>query len=147
METELFAKGAAYRAMDLLQEQTSYPYVCICEGRLKSTVSMNLIYRGQETSVIVASAGDNWYEHQASLDVLPSEQDYVEFIVTPSDAKKKKTVVIPLEGFPKRPDRTTRVRIQISFLDERTMDVRVKDLGFGELFPASGAEIRQEVML
>lgn len=147
METELFSRGAAFRAMDFLQEKTSYPYICICEGRLKSTVSMNLIHRGQETSVVVAAAGDNWYDRYATIDVIPSQQDYVEFIVTPQDVKKKKTVSIPLEGFPKRPDRTTRVQIQISFLDERTMDVKLKDQGFGELFPSSGIQIRQEVML
>ena len=108
---------------------------------------MNLIQRGQETSMIVAAAGDNWYDQSATIDVIPSQQDCVEFIVTPQDVKKKKTVSIPLEGFPKRPDRTTRVQIQISFLDERTMDVKLKDQGFGELFPSSGVQIRQEVML
>lgn len=147
METGLFAKGAAYRAADFTQERTSYPYTCICEGRLRSTVSMNLVHRGQETNVVVASAGDNWYERKAVIDVIPDGQESVDFIVTPLDVKKKKTVSIPLEGFPKRPERTTRVRVQISFLDERTMDVKVKDQGFGELFPASGVQVRQEVML
>lgn len=147
VETELFAKGAVYRALDSLQEKTSCPYICICEGRLKSTISMNVLYRGQETSVIVAAAGDNWYDRCATIDVIPDQQDSVEFIVTPLDVKKKKTVSIPLEGFPKRPDRTTRVRIQISFLDEHTMDVKLKDQGFGELFPSSGVQLRQEVML
>lgn len=147
METGLFAKGAAYRAADYLQEKTSYPFTCICEGRLKSTISMNLVHRGQETSVVVASAGDNWYDRSAVIDVIPVQQESVDFIVTPLDVKKKKTISIPLEGFPKRPDRTTRVRIQISFLDERTMDVKLKDQGFGELFPSSGVQLRQEVML
>lgn len=147
METGLFARGAAYRAMDFLQEKTSYPYTCICEGRLKSTVSMNLMHRGQETSVVVASAGDNWYDRFATIDVIPDRQESVEFIVTPLDVKKKKTVSIPLEGFPKRPERTTRVQVQISFLDERTMDVKLKDQGFGELFPSSGVQVRQEVMI
>ena len=147
METALFARGAAYRAMDFLHEKTSYPYTCICEGRLKSTISMNVLHKGQETPVVVAAAGDNWYERVATIDVIPDQQNTVDFIVTPLDAKQKKNVSIPLEGFPKRPERTTRVQIQISFLNERTMDVKLKDQGFGELFPSSGVEIRQEVMV
>ena len=147
MENAIFAKGAAYRAMDFLQEKTSYPYICICEGRLKSTISMNVIHKGQETSVVLASAGDNWYDAAATVDVIPEQQDTIDFTVTSMDSKQKKTVSVPLEGFPKRPDRTTKVRIQVSFLDERTMDIKIKDQGFGELFPSSGVQIRQEVMV
>ena len=147
METAIFAKGAAYRAMDFLQEKTSYPYICICEGRLKSTISMNVIHKGQETSVVLASAGDNWYDAAATIDVIPEQQETIDFMVTSVDSKQKKTVSVPLEGFPKRPDRTTKVRIQVSFLDERTMDIKIKDQGFGELFPSSGVQIRQEVMV
>ncbi len=147
MEPFVFAKGAAYCAQDGLQPKTSYPFTMICEGRLKSTVSMNVLHKGQETSVVVAAAGENWYEKAAVIDVIPDRQDTVDFVVTPLDLKKQKLVSIPLEGFPKRPDRTTKVRIEVSFLDERTMDVRLKDRGFGELFPASEVQIRQEVML
>lgn len=147
MEPAVFSKGAAYRAMDLLHERTSYPYTIVCDGRLKSTVSMNVIHRGQETSVVLAAAGDVWYDRISTMDVIPDGQSSVEFVVTPMDVKKKKTVSIPLEGFPKRPERTTRVRIQVSFLDEQTMDVKLKDQGFGELFPSTGTQIRQEVML
>ena len=57
------------------------------------------------------------------------------------------THLIPLDGFPKRPNKTTRVGLSVEFLDERTMVVNIKDKGFGELFPASEASVRQEVML
>lgn len=147
MESSIFSKGAAYRAMDGLQPKTSYPFTMICEGRLKSTVSMNVLHRGQETSVVVAAAGEIWYDKAAAIDVIPDHQNTVDFVVTPLDIKQRKLVSIPLEGFPRRPERTTKVRIEVSFLDERTMDVRLKDQGFGELFPASGVQIRQEVML
>lgn len=147
METGVFARGAAYRAQDLLQEKTAFPYTCICEGRLKTNVSMNVFHRGQETSVVMASAGDNWYEQTSVIDVIPERQDCIELVVTSPDSKNKKTVSIPLEGFPERPERTTRVAVQISFLDEHTMAVKLTDKGFGELFPSSGIEIRQEVML
>ena len=52
-----------------------------------------------------------------------------------------------LENFPKRPEKTTRVRVEISFLDEKTMRIVLTDLGFGELFPATGVKVVQEVML
>lgn len=147
MEPHIFAKGAAYKAADYMHETTSYPYTCICEGRLKTTVSLNVMHKGQETSVVIASAGDNWYEMSRGLDVITDHQNTVDFVLSAPDGKSRKLISIPLEGFPKRPERTSRVRIQISFLDEKTMDVSLKDMGFGELFPATNASIRQEVML
>ena len=147
VEQGLFAKGAACRAAEDPEGKAALPFTCICDGRLKTTVSMNVLHRGQETNVTVAAAGDCWYDRVSVIDVIPDRQKTVDFIVTSVDSKKKRMISIPLEGFPKRPDRTTRVQIRILFLDERTMEVTLQDRGFGELFPASGVQIRQEVML
>ena len=56
-------------------------------------------------------------------------------------------VKIPLDGFPKRPPKTTRISITVGFLDEKTMVIKIADKGFGELFPKTGTVIRQEVMV
>ena len=52
-----------------------------------------------------------------------------------------------LDGFPQRDDKTVRVQTQVGFLDEKTMAVVVKDMGFGEFFPSTGAVLKQEVMI
>ena len=145
MEPELFARGAAFKGMDYVSESTAF--TCICEGRLHSTVSVKVIHKERETQLLVASAGDNWYEAKSSVDLIVDNQDYVEFMVTPMDPKQKRLVKVPLEGFPKRPGRTTRLGISVGFLDEKTMAVVMKDKGFGELFPSTNAVVRQEVML
>jgi len=147
MEPELFARGAAFKGMDYLQEKTSYPFTCICEGRLHSTISMKVLHKERESQLVVAAAGDSWYEAKSSVDLIVDHQDYVEFMVTPMDPKQKRLVKIPLEGFPRRMEKTLRIGISFGFLDEKTMAVVLKDKGFGELFPATEAVIRQEVML
>ena len=55
---------------------------------------------------------------------------------------KMTTPLVEMDG-----DEMTRVSVQIGFLDERTMVVVVKDKGFGEFYPSTGASIRQEVTL
>lgn len=147
VEQGLFARGAACRAAEDTQGESSAPFTCICDGRLKNTVSMGVLHRGQENMVTVAAAGDCWYDRVSVIDVIPDRQNTIDFVVTSVDTKKKRMISIPLEGFPRRPDKTTRVQIRVLFLDERTMEVTLKDRGFGELFPATGAQIRQEVML
>lgn len=136
------------KAEDYRRERSSYPFVCLCEGKLRSTVSMEVIRRDTKVSMALASAGESWYEARSVMEVILDDQDYIELTVTPQqDPKQKRTVKIPLEGFPKRPNKTTRVRIAVGFLDEKTMVVKLVDRGFGELFPKTGLEIRQEVMV
>ena len=134
-------------AADHLRPQTSYPYAMICEGHLKASVTMQVLHKGQDTAVTLAAAGDSWRESGGMLEVIPEKQNAVELEITPFDSKKKRTVTLMLENFPKRPEKTTRVRVEVSFLDEKTMRIVLTDLGFGELFPATGAKVVQEVML
>lgn len=148
VEPTLFARGAALKAEDYLHEKTSYPFVCVCEGKLKSTVTMEVMKRDTKVQMALASAGESWYEARGVLEVILDNQEELELTITPhQDPKQKRVVKIPLEGFPKRPNKTTRVRIAAGFLDEKTMVIKVKDLGFGELYPKTDAQIRQEVMV
>lgn len=146
-ESYLYVKGAAYRAADYLNETTAFPYVMACEGRLEATVSMEVIHREKPTPLVIAAAGDNWYEARSTMECILDNQKELVFSVQRLDSRKKNEVRISLEEFPSRPNRTTRVQIRVVFLDEHTMVVMVKDKGFGELFPASNAVIRKEIPL
>ena len=146
-ETALFSQGAAYRASDYMQEKTSYPFVCICEGRLRSTVSMQVLYKDRISQLVVASAGENWYESKTSMEFLLDDSRSLEFVITPMDPKHKRTETIELEGFPKRQPWTTRVQVYVGFLNESTMAIAVRDRGFGEIFEATDALVRREVSL
>ena len=147
MEEYLFARGAAYKGADYTHDATSYPYIFVCEGRLRAEVALRVMRRGRESSLVVASYGDNWYESKSSLDLIVDGQSEIEFTITPLDSKKRKLVRVPLSGFPDRPPRTTRVGLKVGFTNEETMMMVNEDKGFGELYPASGAVVRQEVSL
>jgi hypothetical protein len=47
---------------------------------------------------------------------------------------------INLEGLPKRPKGTTRIAAQISFASDSEASAEFRDIGFGEIEPASGYE-------
>ena len=51
---------------------------------------------------------------------------------------------VSLDEFPKRPNKTTKVEVILSFTGERTMTVRIIDKGFGELFPSSGRMVKKD---
>ena len=58
VETALFAKGAAMKAEEYLNESDSPSFVCLCEGKLWSTVSMEVMKRDAKSELVLASAGD-----------------------------------------------------------------------------------------
>lgn len=146
-EFGLFSKGAAYRAADYLREKTDYPFICVCEGRLQYTVSMRVVNRGRDTNLVLAAAGDNWYEARSTVELIADGEDSLEFSISSLDQRKRRTVSLELTDFPKRENKTNRIQVTIGFSDENTMIVMVKDRGFGELFPATKAMVRQEVIL
>lgn len=146
-ETEVFARGALNRAVDACEVQSSYNFTCICEGRLKSTISLKIQEREKEGQLVLAAAGDSWYEAKTTAEFIVAGEPEVEFLIQPMEPRKKKIVKIPLDGFPRRPDRTTRIEMSLGFTGEDTMIVMIRDLGFGELFPATNRMIKQEVSL
>lgn len=147
VEPAIFSKGAAYKAADSTREKTSYPYLFICDGRLDTTVSVKVMRRDQENQLILAAAGDSWYESKSTVDFILDHQNYIEFMISPMDPKKRKVIKLTLDDFPERSDKTVKIQVDVGFLDENTMVIAARDKGFGELFPATDAVIRQEVML
>ena len=146
-EPGLFAKGAAYMACDTLQETSSYPYVCLCEGRLSSTISMQVNHEGRERQLVLASAGSDWYEARASASFILDNTNQLEFMVTPVGKGRQTRLVISLAEFPARTNKTTRVEVIAAFLSENRVSIRVIDRGFGEFFPESGQMIREDFQI
>ena len=146
VENVLFSKEQLLKQVTIWH-RTEFPYVFVCEGRLKAEVALKVMRAGKEILLAVASYGDNWYESKSSLELILDDQKEIEFIISHLDSRKKRIVSVPLSGFPERPRRTTRIQMNIGFTDENTMAVVIRDKGFGELFPASDTVIRQEVIL
>lgn len=144
---QLFAHGAAYVAYDYLQEKTAYPFICTCEGRIASTVSLYAVYDGRKEQVVLASAGSNWYEAKARVEFILDDIRTLEMTVTPVGSQRVENVSISLDELPIRPNKTTRVEVILSFSSEKCMTVRVIDRGFGDLFPASGKVIRRDFII
>lgn len=147
-EMDVFSRGALIRARNYSEPvQPDSSFTCICEGRLKTTVSLKVQGREKEEELVLAAAGDNWYETKMTAEFIVAGTPEIEISLMPLEPRKKKIVKIPLEGFPKRPDRTTRIELAIGFAGEDKMIVMIKDLGFGELYRATDRMIKQEVSL
>ena len=59
-------------------------------------------------------------------------------LVTPLDGKDPAKLIIELDGLPERPPKASRIRLKITFSSETALTARATDMGFGEIYPASG---------
>lgn len=143
----LFADGAALVAAESCGAGEEFPYLCICEGRLASTISLYALHEGKNEQIILASAGSNWYEARSTAEFILDDVHTLEILVTSFATQRVETISISLDELPARPNKTTRVQLIVSFASESLVTVRVVDKGFGELFPSSGLVIRKDFLI
>ncbi len=146
-EIGLFAIGAAEYA-GMLSEGRAVPYQIFSDTSIAAEISMQFSFGERSSKLVLVPAGQAWYDAGAYVEVVPRGQDYIDIEIEPVDKfSVKKEARVPLDSFPRRPDRCTRASVELSFSDADTMDITVKDLGFGELFPSEDAVITEQIRL
>ncbi len=143
----LFADGAALAALDGCRKGENFPFLLMCEGRLTSSISLYAIRDGKNQQLLLASAGSNWYEARSGAEFILDDVHALELLVTSFSNQRVETISLSLDELPARPNKTTRIRLDLFFLSENQVRVQVEDRGFGELFPASGLVIRKDFLI
>lgn len=146
-EQNLFARGSALIGLDNMRERTAYPYTVICEGRIQASIMMEVMHGGTKKSLVLAQQGSSWYDIRTSVDLILDNTNSINLKIVQSGGKLVRLVGVPLDNFPQRPPRTTRVQIILNFDSENEAVVRVIDMGFGEMFPATRAVKKSKIMI
>ena len=128
----LFAKGAAYEAADLLREKTAYPYMILCEGRIGVVITMDLYQNGATKTLRLSESGGSWYESKEEFDVIPDNETSLKLKVRKAGERSPQLVEVPLTEFSGFENRKTRIGVTLQFTSENTFRVVLKDKGFGE---------------
>ena len=145
LDTNIFAKGAAFKGVDLASENSIYNLTAICEGRLRSDVYINVDNNGKDGKIYLAKAGDFWDEPDTELLMIPDEKEVIDISVAGIDGKVKKNIPIVLDFLPKRPIKTRRFYFRTKFLDDKIMNVEIEDAGFGDMYQPTDVKRNIEV--
>ena len=145
LDTNIFAKGAAFKGVDLASENSIYKLTALCEGRLRSDVFINVENNGKDGKIYLAKAGDFWGEPDTELLMIPDEKEVIDISVVGVDGKVKKNIPIVLDFLPKRPIKTRRFYFRTKFRDDKIMDVEIEDAGFGDMYPPTDVKRNIEV--
>mgnify|MGYP002512815970 CR=1 FL=1 len=134
----LFSKGACYGLLEKLEPgETGSRYVFLGKDKLKSNIGMNVLRQGKESYYALLDAGENWYEARRECEFLLAKECGLDFVITPLTGKNIESRQVTLTGSGKNGAPFVRYRLSMSMSAPETVQIKVEDLGFGELFPST----------
>lgn len=134
----LFAKGACAAGKEKLEDKELKNYRYLSESLVLADVGMEMRVMGSPAYYTLIEAGNNWYDCKVSCEFLLDDTEEIVFVISTFDRPQKHKVGMMLPGLPPRPNKTTRLYLELQYLSPKECRVYVRDLGFGEMFPSSG---------
>lgn len=132
----LYSKGACFAGV-VKQEKREWPFVYIGDNELKLNLCLKVIDENELQFYTLISAGESWFETKGECEVILDGSPEIEFWIQRPESRKAHIQVLELKDLPSRAARTTRLRIEALPLSDREIKVIIKDLGFGEIVPAT----------
>lgn len=141
---QIHARGACMAAGDAGKKRG---YLFLNEQTLLYNVGLRSSRAGKESVYTVISAGLNWYEAKASCEMILLGEPVLEFMFQPMLGGEPIRTGLKLNDLPERPEGTTRLLLEVHFSGPRQCEMKVTDLGFGELYPSSDLYWRETFWL
>lgn len=133
----LFTKGACYAAKELAGMGDMEDFLFLDEEMIYSTVSIRVYHDARMQEMVLAKAGTPWKEIDASVDIIPDQEEEIQMTVHNVLRHETKVHLLSLQGFSQRPNKMTRFTVRVRFSNVSHCIVTLKDNGFGEFCPSS----------
>ncbi len=142
----LYAKGACLAGL-LRAERPGKDYNIVCAGRTKNTISVEAKHKDETLLLNLSRAPKDWYDAGMKMDFIVDEPDKIRFFVTSLLDHTRSSFDIDISQIPRRPHKATRIEIELAYLSEYSLEITIRDKGFGDLFPSSGFSTTQQIDL
>ena len=134
----LYANGACLLGLGPVQLMEDGLLLMQGPDMVSHTIGILAQESGKPRYVPITSIGREWYNTEGSMDIILDKSQKVEFFYHNSQANEMEGAVCEIKDLPARPPKTTRIRIEVRFTSQTDGVILLKDLGFGEMFPATG---------
>lgn len=139
----IYTKGACYRAVG--GEYSAFYNRFYVETRENIIFDVGIMAgEDQEEFVPITLGGNQWYNTSGSINVIMDDTDRITLCYRRISTGEEKTETVKIHGIPKRPNKTTKLSIDVEFDSPRSGAVIIKDIGFGKLFPTTNKIYRKE---
>ena len=134
----LYANGACYCARELCEDEEQLPpFVFLDEKRAPYAISTQVYQDGKTQEIMLVRPGIPWDKINETIDLISDGDEELTLTVNDVLHREEHTHIMTLEGMLGRTERMCRLSVQITFSDVNVCVIRVKDKGFGEIFPAA----------
>lgn len=142
----LYSKGACYAAYRQAFEKV-YDFVLIDDEMITMDITIKCFNSGNISDILLIKGALPWYNAKNTREFILDDLSSVTLNLKDRLKYQVREETIELTGIPERPDKTTRVELQVSFLNKDTIKVIVKDKGFGGLYPSSNKIWSKEIII
>ena len=144
----LYTKGACYAAADLVGwTRLGSRYIFMDETRINTSIGIRASDGVREDVVPVISPGVSWYDINVCAEFMLGTDRKISLVIRGSGDDNEREAVIRCDWIPERPERATRIRLEITCPRKNLLTCKVTDLGFGEIFPSAGLSREEKVEL
>ena len=139
----IYTKGACYRAVGGEYSSFYNEYFVETKENVLSDIGISL---GDEkdTFVPIVTGGNQWYNTAGTLNVIMDDTDKVTIVYRNRKFDDEKREVVRIHGLPKRPNKTTKLSLEVEFESPNEGAVIIRDMGFGKMFPTTNKIYRKE---
>ena len=128
----LYSSGACFRAaIENLEDKY------ITDGSIFHSISMEGYKDAVIDEVQLIPAGTPLSEAEHTISVIPDDTRELVFHVKDHRNGDRKSITFVMDDLEIKENKTNRLQITVTFLDIFTMVIKVRDMGFGDIYPAS----------
>lgn len=136
MGKNLYSKGACYAAI-VAADDKNWLYAYLGDNEMKVNVSLKVSNHRKPEFLTLISAGDNWYEAEGSCEVILDGTLEIDFWLQSPHSKDARVERLKLADLPERENKTTRLRIMAKPVSDTKVQIKIRDMGFGEIVKSS----------
>jgi len=142
----IYTKGACYAAYIGSNVINPNKYIVNAEDMVHSDVGI-LSGDAANTFIPIARGGREWYNMRGKIHVCLDDTNRVEILYKNHYNQEAMREIIEIHGLPTRPNKTTRLSLEVEMYSGSRGAVVIRDEGFGKLYPTTNKVYRKEFVL
>lgn len=143
----LYAKGAAIAAFEQFFGGNYNNRIVACEDRILADFDIEILEREKPKMYRAVRVGTNWYMAAKKLRFVVNDTKELKLHIKPIERKPDQDIVVSLEEFTERPDRMTKLMVEIDFSSATACRLAIKDMGFGDIYKTTGKTIYRDIKI
>lgn len=139
----IYTKGACYRSLGGVYTEALSRYFIDTEQTVKTNIGINLMDE-KRTFWPVAFGGGEWFNTRGRAEFFLDQTYRLQIVYQDILTEDKWSETIEIHGLPARPNKTTKLSMEVEYSGAEKGAIVIRDLGFGSLYPTTNKIYRKE---